>query len=216
MPDDKDLSHEDIVAELRRLIDVVRTSDVTSAGSEGVDLDAVMADMRRAREALAPHVVDDMRTAAGLRSNDRLGGSDGLFDDVVGHVEPADLLPYSPVIGPLNPISPPFEFWVDGEEVRGVGSFAAVHSGPPSSVHGGIASLILDEVMALTSIVNRAQGYTGTLIVRYEALVPLDNELTVRGFVDRTEGRKTWIGSELRAGDEVVTTAEGLFIRPRD
>lgn len=203
-----------LVDELRALIEVVRTTDLDAASDTGVDLAAVTSAIAGARSELAEHVVDDIRMQAGLRAQDRPGAAPGELPDLTG-VSPEDFFPYSPVIGRLNPIAPPFRFWVEGEELHGEGSFGAAYNGPPGGVHGGLVAALMDEVLGVTGVMTGNHGFTGTLTLRYESLTPVDTELRVRGWVDGAQGRKAFIAGELLAGDRLCARADGVFIRPR-
>ena len=201
--------------ELRSLIEVVRTSDLDEAATAGVDLRRLWAAIAEVRADLEPHVVDDVRMQAGLRAQERPGAEPGTLPDLAG-VTPEEFFPYSPVIGPLNPIAPPFRFWMDGDEVRGEGRFGAAFNGPPGGVHGGLVAALMDEVLGVTGVMTGNHGFTGTLSIRYESLTPVDTDLQVRGWVESAEGRKAFIAGELLHGDRRCVRADGVFIRPKD
>ncbi len=199
-------------AELRDLLEVVRTSDFATVDTTSLtEITEVLADIRK---RLEPHVVPGVRMQATLHGADRHGGEAGQLPDLEG-VAPEDFFPYSPIVGPLNPVSPMFKMWFEGDEVRGIGQFGSVHNGPPAGAHGGHVAAVLDEVMGLTGVFTGNHGFTGTLNVRYENLTPLHTDVSVRGWVERTEGRKSYIAGEIRHGDTICATCEGLFIRPR-
>lgn len=206
---------ERLVHELRALIEVVRTSDIDEAAAAGVELEPLCASVAGVREALAPHVVDDVRMQAGLRAAEHPGAEPGALPDLTG-IDPQQFFPYSPVIGALNPIAPPFRFWREADEVLGEGRFGAAFNGPPGGVHGGLVAALMDEVLGVTGVMTGNHGFTGTLTVRYEALTPVDTDLRVRGWVEGTEGRKAYIAGELLAGDRRCVRADGVFIRPRE
>lgn len=205
---------ERLVAELRALIEVARISDLDEAAAADVDLDALTSRLAEVRSILVDHVVDDVRMQAGLRSQDRPGAAPGALPDLTG-VTPEGFFPYSPLIGPLNPIAPPFRFWMEDDEVRGEGRFGAAYNGPPGGVHGGLVAALMDEVLGVTGVMTGNHGFTGTLSLRYESLTPVDTDLRVRGWVDGAEGRKAFIAGELLAGDRLCARADGIFIRPR-
>ena len=206
---------ERLADELRALIETVRTSDLDAAAAAGVDITDLATAVAAVRSRLSAHVVDDVRMQAGLRTQDRPGAAPGELPDLTG-VTPEAFFPYSPVIGPLNPIAPPFRFWMEGEEVRGEGRFGAAYNGPPAGVHGGLVAALMDEVLGVTGVMTGNHGFTGTLTIRYESLTPVDTDLRVRGWVDGAEGRKAFIAGELLAGDRLCARADGVFIRPRE
>jgi acyl-coenzyme A thioesterase PaaI-like protein len=200
--------------EIRELIEVVRTADVTDE------------EARRAAEAirsvtddLRPRVVEGVRMQAFLHMGPDDAGVWRRSDfglDLVGR-DPTEVFPYSPVVGRLNPVAPPCRLWcVEGEpshEVAGEVVLGAAFAGPPDSVHGGFVSSILDEVLGGACGVNGLGGFTGTLIVRYRVRAPLHETLDVRGRVTGVERRKVFASGELRHGDTVCAEAEGTFIR---
>lgn len=194
-------------------MEVVRTTDFDEAARAGVDLGAVAAQIEAINDQLGPHVVDDVRMQAHLRSEHWIR-TPGTLPELSGLV-PEEFFPYSPVIGPLNPIAPSFVFAMDGERLRGRGRFSTVHNGPPEGVHGGHVAALMDEVLGVTGVATGNGGFTGTLTIRYEALTPLHTDLEVEGWVDRVEGRKAFIQGEVRNGDTRCAFAEGIFIKSR-
>lgn len=203
----------DIVDEVRALLEVVRIADLDAL--DAARRDEIVDSLATICDALDPHVVDEVRMQAGLRSSVVTGGVPGQLPDLTG-VTPAEFFPYSPLIGPLNPIAPPFEFWHEGDELHGRGRFGSAYNGPPGSVHGGHVAALMDELLGATGVMTGNHGFTGTLSIRYEALTPLHTDLTLRAWVDRADGRKSHIRGELRHGETVCATAEGVFIRPKE
>jgi len=128
---------------------------------------------------------------------------------------PAEYFPYSPVVGPLNPIAPPIHFDFDGAEVHAEHVFDAPYNGPPTAVHGGVIALVFDELLGTTGVMNESGGFTGTLSIRYHSITPLHLPIRMRGWVDRREGRKIFICGTMHEGDTLCAQAEGIFIQPR-
>jgi hypothetical protein len=56
-------------------------------------------------------------------------------------------------------------------------------------------------------------GFTGTLSVRYEKGTPLGVPIELDAWLDRSEGRKSFVKGEMRADGVVTARAEGIFIR---
>lgn len=205
----------ELVAELRTLIEVVRTADFDVAERSGVSVAQLCDQLCEVTAALEPHVVDDVRMQASLRSSAMAGGVPGQLPDLSG-VTPREFFPYSPVIGELNPIAPPFLLWRDGDEVRGTGRFGSAFNGPPGGAHGGHVAAVIDELLGVTGVMSGNHGFTGTLEIRYESLTPLNTDLDLRGWVRGTEGRKTYICGEIRAGGRLCASAAGIFVRPAE
>jgi acyl-coenzyme A thioesterase PaaI-like protein len=126
----------------------------------------------------------------------------------------AEFFPYSPIIGPMNPVAPPIEFRLEGEELHAEHRFDAPYNGPPSGVHGGVIAMVFDELLGCLGSLLGVGGFTGTLTIRYRALTPLGQPIRMRSWLDRREGRKAFIHGTMHDGATLCAEAEGIFIRP--
>jgi acyl-coenzyme A thioesterase PaaI-like protein len=120
------------------------------------------------------------------------------------------------VVGLRNPIAPPLQI-ERSDEGRAWSSFTlgALYEGPPGLVHGGVAALVLDQILGEAAAAGGSPGMTGTLTLRYLQGTPL-GECSAEGWIDRVEGVKTFVHAELRRADgEPTVRAEGIFILPR-
>jgi acyl-coenzyme A thioesterase PaaI-like protein len=118
------------------------------------------------------------------------------------------------VIGLRNAVAPPL---VIGKDERGVHSafhLGAAYEGPPGSVHGGVLSLVLDQMLGQAAGAGGKPGMTATLTLTYRRRTPL-GDLTSRAWIERVEGHKTWARGEICGPDGVTVEAEGLFILPK-
>jgi acyl-coenzyme A thioesterase PaaI-like protein len=121
-------------------------------------------------------------------------------------------LPYSPVAGRLNPLSPPVELAVrDGRVVAHV-NLGPAYEGALSFAHGGVVAMIWDEVLALANVVQGLGGPTGELVVRYRAPTPLGQQLRFEAWHERRDGRRLFARGTCHAGDVLVSEAEGVFV----
>jgi hypothetical protein len=190
-----------LVEALRALIATQRMSDAPADV-----LEQATALAREATELLAPHVVDGVPGQNALRAAypDREQFATG---------DPARFFPYSPVVGPLNPIAPPVVFTFDGERMSGHGTLPAPYTGPPGTVHGGVVAMVLDELLGAVNACLGLGAYTGTLTIRYERPTPIDADLAFDAWVERTEGRKVFTVGTISADGEVTARADGVFIR---
>ncbi len=121
---------------------------------------------------------------------------------------------YSPVVGPLSPISPPAELHVD-EDGALVGTVVVptTLAGPPwDYVHGGVVAEIFDELLGTVGAIGAPGGVTAQLTVRYHKPTPINETVRLRAWVDGSEGRKITAKGEMWHGDVLTATAEGLFI----
>ncbi len=129
-----------------------------------------------------------------------------------------DFLDRGPITGQANPIAPPFRMWPDWEArvARGEGRFGAAYEGGPGIAHGGFVAAALDELLGMATIFSGGPGMTGELTVRYRRPTPLHTDLTLEGRLDGQRGRRLELSGELRAGDELIAEATGLFIAVGD
>jgi len=119
------------------------------------------------------------------------------------------------VVGLRNPIAPPLDMqrdpagraWADF-------SLGAAYEGPPGLVHGGVAALILDQVLGEAAGAGGKPGMTGTLTLRYRRATPL-GDLHCEAQIDRVEGFKTYAVGHIADAEGVTVEAEGVFILPK-
>ncbi len=119
------------------------------------------------------------------------------------------------VVGLRNPIAPPLV--IDHDDTGRAWSdfhLGAAYEGPPGLVHGGVAALILDQMLGEAAGAGGKPGMTGTLTLRYRRGTPL-GDLRAEAWIDRSEGIKTWARGHLIDAGGVTVEAEGLFILPR-
>jgi len=129
-------------------------------------------------------------------------------------VGPANRVPDLPGSGSL--LMPPYrvrKFEPDGVELTL--HFSRFHVGGNYAVHGGVLPLMFDSMFGmLIHAAGRPISRTGFLHVDYRKVTPIDTELTMRGWVARTEGRKAFVNAELRDPDDnLLAEANGLMIQ---
>ncbi len=135
--------------------------------------------------------------------------------------DPNAFFPYSPIIGPLNPVAPPIDFELRGREMHAEHVFDASYCGPPTAVHGGVIALAYDELLGSLGAILDLGGFTGTLEVVYRSLTPLGRPIRMRGWIDREEGVKLFIKGTMHvdASDDgepiLCSEARGIFVRPK-
>ena len=185
--------------EMHRIGDALRTIVHRLHGSDASV--EVLAEAADALEALATEFGDlkGRSLYEGLAESTLLGDPAGFFD-------------HGPMLGRANALAPPLKVWVDGDVMRGTGTFGAAYEGPPGCVHGGYVAAAFDEVLGATQSLGGRPGMTGRLIVNYRSPTPLLTELRFAGRVERVEGRKTFTVGTLHAGDRLCAEAEGLFV----
>lgn len=119
------------------------------------------------------------------------------------------------VVGVRNAAAPPLV--IDHDDQGNAWSdfhLGAAYEGPPGLVHGGVSSMILDQMLGEAAGAGGKPGMTGTLTLRYRQGTPL-GDLRAESWIDRSEGIKTWAKGHIIGPDGVTVEAEGLFILPR-
>lgn len=128
---------------------------------------------------------------------------------------------HDPVTGPENAIAPPLRLvGRDDGSVAAVVRLGLPYQGPPGNVHGGISALLIDHSLGVANAWAGTSGMTGTLTLRYHRPVPLFEELTVSARQTGVDGRKIRTVGAISCNDEVLVSAEAVFIdkhlpRPR-
>jgi len=119
------------------------------------------------------------------------------------------------VIGLRNAIAPPLSITTDADQ-RAVADFhlGAVYEGPPGLVHGGVVSLVLDQILGHAVGASGRPGMTGTLTIVYRQGTPLGG-LRAEAWIDRSAGVKTFAKGHIIGPDGVTAEAEGVFVLPR-
>lgn len=185
-----------------RLADAIRRQ-VAASVEQDADPEALAALAARA-EALA---ADLEKTATGKR----VALVDSAWQYVDGKMA---YLPFSPVMGRLNPAS-------IGLEIRQQGSdkvvadlvLGEVFEGAGGLVHGGVIAAIYDEILASSNMLTKSGGPTGTLTVRYRKPTPLYTSLRFEAWVERVAERKVLTRGHCLVDDVVVSEAEAVFVR---
>jgi acyl-coenzyme A thioesterase PaaI-like protein len=193
---------ERLTAAARRVVDLVRR---TSASGEAAE--QALAALERAADLLEPHAHPGpwaQRTLSFEGAFTPIGDAPRDF---------AGFFPYSPLIGPRNPLAPPAEFEIRDGRVHGRVRFGAPYVGPPATVHGGVIAAMFDELLGCANLANEVGGMTGTLRVKYVAPTPIGEELRLEAWVDRVEGRKVFTRGTIHHGDTLSAEAEGVFVQ---
>lgn len=188
---------------LERLVDAIRRVNDLSVSVSGsvAELDALTEEVKRAEAALR------------LRANGK--PLPRFRYESFREEQLNELLPYSPATGNFSPLSLPLRLEREGDRVIGRGRFTEVFEGPPGCIHGGVISLVYDQLLAMANLVNEQGGHTASLTVHYRKTTPLHQDLVWTAFTERVDGRKVHARGTCHLGGELLTEAEGLFIRAR-
>lgn len=103
---------------------------------------------------------------------------------------------------------------VSETEMSGTVTFNYAHMGGGGAVHGGVITMLFDDVLG-TFVSRRGQfgSRTALLKVNYRNVTPVHRELRIDVSIDRIEGRKTFVTGSISDGDVVCADAEALFVR---
>lgn len=144
----------------------------------------------------------------------RVSQIDGSFG--VGFSSDGSTRPWgNAVVGVRNPLAPPLDFERDPSG-RATAHYrlGATYEGPPGLVHGGVSALILDQALGEACGAGGRPGMTGGLTIRYLRPTRL-GALTCEGWIDRTDGYKTFAKGTISDDEGPCVEAEGIFIVPK-
>ncbi len=168
-----------------------------------------------------------MSLAAGARGGDTGTGDTGADDTGADDAASLASLPeaewfaffdHGPLIGLSNPLSPPLVLGYDSADptrIRGEVNFGPAYEGPPGCVHGGYVAAVFDELLGAVQSMSGNQGMTAHLGVDYRSPTPLGEDLTMLGWVERTDGRKIWTRATLHSGEQLCAEADAMFVTLR-
>jgi len=116
--------------------------------------------------------------------------------------------------GETNPIGLRMEFLTDGQQVYSFVTVAPTMAGWDQTVHGGIISTILDEIMGWTVIyLLKKIGVTKSITVDFMKPVHVGKPLTVIGSIEESRSERQIIvtGAIYADGDTLCARATGDF-----
>ena len=115
-----------------------------------------------------------------------------------------------------NPIFPRVELEIGADGVmRGTVTLGLPYEGPPGCVHGGVLSLLLDQLLGQVNLGHGLPAMTGSLTVRYRRPTPLLETLALEAHPpEQIRGRRYRTRGWVRAGGQVTAEGEGIFVLP--
>lgn len=118
------------------------------------------------------------------------------------------------VCGPANPDGLHLEFERDGEAgARSTVTLPPRVQGWRGVAHGGVAMMLLDEVMAYACILHGDVAVTASCEVRFKKPIPLGRLLVTRGRIKEKRRKVIYLEAELTLEDgTLLATAEGTFV----
>lgn len=161
-------------------------------------------------------------------SDDQLRAAKAAVDEVVaslGDLRPGGFgTPYTrefigmpwgnAAVGARNAVAPPLRVNRSPGVAECEMTLGAAYEGPGGCVHGGMAALMLDQLVGEAASTDGLPSFTGTLTVRYLRPTPL-GALHARADVTGREGRKTFVHATLSDADGVTVEADAIMISPR-
>ena len=100
----------------------------------------------------------------------------------------------------------------DEQHVRARVTLGRFYLGAGGAAHGGVLSLIFDEMLGRLANTGRTRSRTAFLHVNYRNITPIGPELRVEAHVDRVEGRKRFLTGAIYHDGTLTAAAEGLFV----
>jgi acyl-coenzyme A thioesterase PaaI-like protein len=125
---------------------------------------------------------------------------------------------YNPVSGIGSAIAPPLVIRRGQGGVFAEVTLGPAYEGPPGYVHGGMSSLLMDQLLGAAAMAAGRWGMTARLELDYRRPVPLSTPLVLRAGVAEESGRKTVITGTIglaEAPGQALVEARGVFVAPR-
>jgi acyl-coenzyme A thioesterase PaaI-like protein len=126
---------------------------------------------------------------------------------------------YNPVSGVGSALAPPLRIRRTHDGVLAEATLGMAYEGPPGYVHGGMSSLLMDQLLGSAAIAAGMWGMTVRLEVDYRRPVPLSTPLVLRARVVEAAGRKCVVTGTIataEAPDRSLVAASGVFVMPRE
>ncbi|XP_028437168.1 acyl-coenzyme A thioesterase THEM4 isoform X3 [Perca flavescens] len=102
------------------------------------------------------------------------------------------------------------------EEQKCACVFQAGHllEGPPGHVHGGAIATMIDTVTGTHATILSGPVMTANLNINYRSPIPLGSTVLLESFLDKKEGRKTFISCKVTSsnGSKLHTETTALFL----
>jgi len=83
-------------------------------------------------------------------------------------------------------------------------------------MHGGVVSALLDGAMTQCLFAHDDQAVTAVMHLRFRHPAPLDRELQVRAWIDRSGPHRYSLRARLSDAGLLIVDAEATFISPPD
>ncbi|MTD17088.1 PaaI family thioesterase [Nakamurella sp. YIM 132087] len=174
---------------------------------------AALTEVPAAELSAAAAAVDAV--VARLRAVQRADGAVSSVEDFESGIRV-----HNPVIGGGSGIAVPLDITAhpDGG-VTATAVMRARFEGPAFHLHGGIAALLMDQMLAGAVLQAGRWGMTATLETTYRGAVPLHVPVVLRARVTEESGRRTVAEGTIALAaepDTVLVQARAVFVTPRE
>ena len=125
---------------------------------------------------------------------------------------------YNPVSGIGSALAPPLIIRRGHGGVFAEAALGPAYEGPPGYVHGGVSSMLMDQLLGAAAMAAGKWGMTARLELDYRGPVPLATPWVLRAVVAEESGRKTVITGTIElteAPGQPLVEARGVFLAPR-
>jgi acyl-coenzyme A thioesterase PaaI-like protein len=122
--------------------------------------------------------------------------------------------PYNTVVGVGNPLAAPVVLTsVTPDGVQGTVRFGTPYEGAPGLVHGGVLSLVMDQLFGEAGIAAGVGGMTVKLEIRYTAPTPVHAELDLEAHVEDSTDRLVTMAGTISCAGTATVKATATFFR---
>jgi acyl-coenzyme A thioesterase PaaI-like protein len=122
--------------------------------------------------------------------------------------------PYNTVVGVGNPLAAPVVLTsVTPDGVLGTVRFGTAYEGAPGLVHGGVLSMVMDQMFGEAGVAAGVGGMTVGLEIRFTAPTPLHADLEIEARVDESTDRLVTMSGSISCAGAVTVKATATFFR---
>jgi acyl-coenzyme A thioesterase PaaI-like protein len=122
--------------------------------------------------------------------------------------------PYNTVVGAGNPLAAPVVLTsVTPDGVLGTVRFGTAYEGAPGLVHGGVLSMVMDQMFGEAGVAAGVGGMTVKLEIRYTAATPVHADLEIEAHVEESTDRLVTMSGTITCAGTITVKATATFFR---
>ncbi|SNR95448.1 Acyl-coenzyme A thioesterase PaaI, contains HGG motif [Geodermatophilus pulveris] len=125
---------------------------------------------------------------------------------------------HNPVTGVGSALAPPLDIRREDGGLVAEATLGPAYEGPPGYVHGGVSSLLMDQLLGSAVLAAGLWGMTAQLELGYHRPVPLVTPLVLRARVVGSRGRRTSAAGSIALAtdpERPLVDARGEWVTPR-